>query len=80
MVQMTDLSNLPIKTKQLAFVIWLHKIGYKGVIRPCGTFEFQCHVVNKRFPRNVKIVPNWGFNKPAKQLYAEFLEHLGAPE
>lgn len=75
---MTNYRTLPLKTKQLAFVLWLQKIGYRGVLKPCGTLEFFCAVVNERFPRNVKIITGWGFNKPAKQLYIEFLGHLEA--
>lgn len=61
-----------------AFLLWLTKIGYRGIVRPCGRMEFYCATVNKAFPRNVHITYDRKMNKAATQLYKEFENHLKA--
>jgi hypothetical protein len=61
-----------------AFLLWLTKIGYRGIIRPCGRMEFYCATVSKLFPRNVHITYDRKMNKAATQLFKEFEKHLRA--
>ncbi|MFX4672157.1 hypothetical protein ABTB51_10235 [Acinetobacter baumannii] len=74
-VKYADLSS---EVKFEAFLIWLIKIGYRGIVRPCGRMEFYCVTVNKAFPRNVHITYDRKMNKAATQLFKEFENHLKA--
>lgn len=57
-----------------AFVIWLTKIGYRGVTNASGVL-FYCEASGKNFPRNVMIMANGRLNKPATQLFEEFKKY-----
>lgn len=57
-----------------AFVIWLTKIGYRGVVGASG-ITFYCSTVNNHFPRNVMIFSNGRMNKPAARLFEEFKKY-----
>ena len=46
-----------------AFIIWLVRIGYRGVRHSSGDTHFYCEVVNKNFPRGVVIMANGKLNK-----------------
>lgn len=58
-----------------AFIIWLVRIGYRGVRHSSGDTHFYCEVVNKNFPRGVVIMANGKLNKIAVRLYEEFKGH-----
>ena len=50
--KMTDgvnYADLSSEVKFEAFLIWLIKIGYRGIVRPCGRMEFYCATVSKLF-------------------------------
>lgn len=61
-----------------AFMLWLAKIGYRGVCRGSGETQFYCTTVNQNFPRGATILANGKLNKVAARLYKEFEEHLEA--
>lgn len=58
-----------------AFIIWLVRIGYRGVRHSSGDTHFYCEVVNKSFPRGVVIAGTGRLNKPATQLFEEFKKY-----
>ena len=55
-----------------AFALWLVKIRYRAVLIH-GCIKFYCAVSNKNFPRDVMILENGKLNKPAMQLFKEFM-------
>jgi len=57
-----------------AFLIWLTKIGYRGVSGIEG-ISFYCSVANNYFPRNVMIFSTGRMNKPAIKLFEEFKKY-----
>ncbi|MDH2046982.1 hypothetical protein N5J31_08700 [Acinetobacter johnsonii] len=57
-----------------AFLIWLEKLGYKGVAR-AGVISFYHEINNRNFPRGVMILENGRLNRPAAKLFAEFKKH-----
>lgn len=57
-----------------AFIIWLVSIGYKAKVNQHGV-RFFCEVVNKNFPRDVMIAETGRLNKPATQLFKEFMKY-----
>ena len=57
-----------------AFALWLVKIGYTAVFAS-GCIKFYCAVSNKNFPRDVMILENGRLNKPAVQLFKEFVAY-----
>ncbi|WP_228732397.1 hypothetical protein, partial [Acinetobacter baumannii] len=80
-LRMTDGVNYADLSREVlfkAFLLWLTKIGYRGIVRPCGRMEFYCATVSKLFPRNVHITYDGKMNKAATQLFKEFEKHLKA--
>ena len=57
-----------------AFALWLVKIGYRAVF-VSGCIKFHCVVSNKNFPRDVMILEGGRLNKPATQLFKEFVAY-----
>ena len=57
-----------------AFLIWLAKLGYRGVAR-AGGISFYHKLTNQNFPRDVMILHNGQLNKPAAKLFEEFKKH-----
>lgn len=50
-----------------AFLIWLAKLGYKGVAR-AGVISFYHEINNRNFPHG-------RLNRPAAKLFEEFKKH-----
>ncbi|WP_107682015.1 hypothetical protein [Acinetobacter baumannii] len=78
---MTDGVNYADLSREVlfkAFLLWLTKIGYRGIVRPCGRMEFYCATVSKLLPINLQIKYNGQMNKAATQLFKEFEKHLKA--
>ncbi|ENU4315178.1 hypothetical protein ACGBVF_003886 [Acinetobacter baumannii] len=74
---MTDGVNYADLSREVlfkAFLLWLTKIGYRGIVRPCGRMEFYCATVSKLFPRNVHIMYDGKMNKAATERANKKLE------